>query len=108
MTDGRTDGRTEGRKAKNYVPLLFFEKAGDNKYTHRIVLYVLVYDQDKDNLKDFRNEMSFRVTFVSVGQLYKPLTEITSTVSIPIEFKWEHRKSFADHSGRRFCKLLTS
>ena len=63
-----------------------------NKYTHRIVLYVLVYDQDKDNLKDFRNEMSFRVTFVSVVQLYKPLTENTSTVSIPIDFKWEHRK----------------
>ena len=28
--DGRTEGRTEGRKAKNYVPPLFFEKAGDN------------------------------------------------------------------------------
>ena len=36
-TDGRNDGRTvggkdgqtEGRKAKNYVPPLFFEKAGD-------------------------------------------------------------------------------
>ena len=25
---GRKDGRTEGRKAKNYVPPLFFEKAG--------------------------------------------------------------------------------
>ena len=30
-TEGRTDRRTEGRKAKNYVPPLFFEKAGDNK-----------------------------------------------------------------------------
>ena len=27
----RKDGRTEGRKAENYVPPLFFEKAGDNK-----------------------------------------------------------------------------
>ena len=27
--DRRTEGRTEGRKAKNYVPPLFFEKAGD-------------------------------------------------------------------------------
>ena len=27
--DGRTDGRTEGRNAENYVPPLFFEKAGD-------------------------------------------------------------------------------
>ena len=30
-TDGRTDGPAEGRNAKNYVPPLFFEKAGDNK-----------------------------------------------------------------------------
>ena len=29
-TDGRTEGQTEGRKAENYVPPLFFEKAGDN------------------------------------------------------------------------------
>ena len=28
---GRTDGQKEGRKAKNYVPPLFFEKTGDNK-----------------------------------------------------------------------------
>ena len=28
-TEGRKDGRTEGRKAENYVPPLFFEKAGD-------------------------------------------------------------------------------
>ena len=28
---GRKDGRTEGRNAENYVPPLFFEKAGDNK-----------------------------------------------------------------------------
>ena len=31
--DGRTDGRTEGRNAENYVPPLFFEKAGDKKYS---------------------------------------------------------------------------
>ena len=30
--DGRKDGRTEGRNAENYVPPLFFEKAGDNKH----------------------------------------------------------------------------
>ena len=29
------EGRTEGRKAKNYVPPLFFEKAGDNKQGHK-------------------------------------------------------------------------
>ena len=29
-TEGQKDGRTEGRKAENYVPPLFFEKAGDN------------------------------------------------------------------------------
>ena len=27
------EGRTEGRKAENYVPPLFFEKAGDKKDT---------------------------------------------------------------------------
>ena len=31
QTEGQTEGRTEGRKAENYVPPLFFEKAGDNK-----------------------------------------------------------------------------
>ena len=31
--EGRTEGRTEGRKAENYVPPLFFEKAGDNNET---------------------------------------------------------------------------
>ena len=31
-TEGRKDRRTDGMtKAKNYVPPLFFEKAGDNK-----------------------------------------------------------------------------
>ena len=34
--DGRTDGRTEGRNAENYVPPLFFEKAGDNKISKSI------------------------------------------------------------------------
>ena len=29
--DRRKDGRKEGWKAENYVPPLFFEKAGDNK-----------------------------------------------------------------------------
>ena len=29
------EGRTEGRKAKNYVPPLFFEKAGDNKLANQ-------------------------------------------------------------------------
>ena len=35
--DGKTEGRTEGRKAENYVPPLFFEKAGDKK-TQKITL----------------------------------------------------------------------
>ena len=30
-TEGRKDGRKDGRNAENYVPPLFFEKAGDNK-----------------------------------------------------------------------------
>ena len=29
-TDGRKDGQKDGRNAENYVPPLFFEKAGDN------------------------------------------------------------------------------
>ena len=37
--------------------------------------------------------MSFRGKIVSTGQLYKPLAEKnTSAVSIPIDFKWEHRR----------------
>ena len=46
-----------------------------NIHTHRTVLYVFVYDQDKEKRNDFKNVMSFRVTFVSTGQLYKPLAE---------------------------------
>ena len=34
-TEGRKDGRTEGRNAENYVPPLFFEKAGDNNIESR-------------------------------------------------------------------------
>ena len=32
------DGRTEGRNAENYVPPLFFEKAGDNKCTYKNIV----------------------------------------------------------------------
>ena len=38
---GRKDGRTEGRRAENYVPPLFFEKAGDNKNVFDNVARVL-------------------------------------------------------------------
>ena len=46
-----------------------------NKDTHRTVLYFLVYDQDKEKQKEFKNVMSFRGKIVSTGQLYKPLAE---------------------------------
>ena len=46
-----------------------------NKDTYRIVLYFLVYDQDKEKQKEFKNVMSFRGKIVSTGQLYKPLAE---------------------------------
>ena len=46
-----------------------------NKDTHRTVLYFLVYDQDKEKQKDFKNVMSFRGKIVSTCQLYKPLAE---------------------------------
>ena len=39
------------------------------------VPYFLVYDQDKEKKKDFKNVMSFRGIFVTTGQLYKPLAE---------------------------------
>ena len=46
-----------------------------NKDTHRTVLYFLVYDQDKEKQKDFKNVMSFRGKIVSTCQLYKPLAK---------------------------------
>ena len=46
-----------------------------NKDTHRTVLYFLLYDQDKENQKEFKNLMSLRGKIVSTGQLYKPLAE---------------------------------
>ena len=58
-----------------------------NKDTHRTVLYFLVNDQDKEKQKEFKNVTSFRGKIVSTGQLYKPCA-----VSIPIDFKWEHRR----------------
>ena len=46
-----------------------------NKDTHRTVLYVLVYDQNKEKQKEFKNVMSIRGKIVSTCQLYKPLAE---------------------------------
>ena len=46
-----------------------------NKDTHSTVLYFLVYDQDKEKQKEFKNVMSFRDKIVSTGQIYKPLAE---------------------------------
>ena len=45
------------------------------------MLYFLVYDHDKEKQKDFTNVMSFRGILV-----------YTSAVSIPIDFKLEHRR----------------
>ena len=41
--DGRTDGRTEGRNAENYVPPLFFEKAGDKNKVYPCKLHFSLY-----------------------------------------------------------------
>ena len=46
-----------------------------NKHTHRTVFYFLVYAQDKEKQKEFKNVMSFRGKIVSTCQLYKPLAE---------------------------------
>ena len=62
-----------------------------NKDTHRTDLYFLVYDQDKENQKEFKNVMSFRGKIIFIGQLYKPLAE-KHKCCIPIDFKWEHRR----------------
>ena len=61
-----------------------------NKYTHRTVLYFLVYDQQKQ--KDFKKVMSFRGKIIPACQLYKPLPEKHKCRNIPIDFKWEHRR----------------
>ena len=39
----RKEGRTEGRKAENYVPPLFFEKAGDKKLVFPNVIPSVYY-----------------------------------------------------------------
>ena len=39
------------------------------------VLYFLVYDQELENQKDFKNVMCIRGNLVSTCQLYKPLAE---------------------------------
>ena len=46
-----------------------------NKDTDRTVLYFLVYDQELEKRKDFKNVMCIRGNLVSTGQLYKPLAE---------------------------------
>ena len=46
-----------------------------NKDAHRTVLYILVYDQDKEEQNEFKNVMSFCGQIVSTCQLYKPLAE---------------------------------
>ena len=46
-----------------------------NKDTDRTVLYFLVYDQEFEKQKDFKNVMCIRGNLVSTCQLYKPLAE---------------------------------
>ena len=46
-----------------------------NKDTDRTVLYFLVYDQELEKQKDFKNVMCIRGNLVSTCQLYKPLAE---------------------------------
>ena len=47
ITAGGQDGRTEGRndgKPKDYVPPLFFEKAGDNNAKYDDCLFQVIFD----------------------------------------------------------------
>ena len=46
-----------------------------NKDTDRTVLYFLVYDQELEKQKDFKNVMCIPGNLVSTCQLYKPLAE---------------------------------
>ena len=46
-----------------------------NKDTDRTVLYILVYDQELEKQKDFKNVMCIRGNLVSTCQLYKPLAQ---------------------------------
>ena len=46
-----------------------------NNDTDRTVLYFLVYDQELEKQKDFKNVMCIRGNLVSTCQLYKPLAE---------------------------------
>ena len=46
-----------------------------DKDTHRTELYFLVYDQELEKQKDFKNVMYIRGNLVSTCQPYKPLAE---------------------------------
>ena len=46
-----------------------------NKDTHRTVLYILVYDQELEKQKDFKNLMCIRGNLASTCPIYKPLAE---------------------------------
>ena len=46
-----------------------------NKDTDKTVLYFLVYDQELEKQKDFKNVMCIHGNLVSSCQLYKPLAE---------------------------------
>ena len=59
--------------------------------------YEVSYDASARSLR-MRRYLDLPVNFIN----HK--LKNTSAVSIPIDFKWEHRKNFADQSTRRFCK----
>ena len=97
-TEGRKDGRTEGRNAENYVPPLFFEKAGDNK-SNRIATvgfrdYVPVWsghlqgrdgglyygiddirDRGQSNKGTVQPQFVFRITYLSEVVNYRDVVE---------------------------------
>ena len=64
-TDGRTDGRMEGRNAENYVPPLFFEKAGDNKttdYSNFVYPKISIFQSDLSvPIKEFAIKLPFKI-----------------------------------------------
>ena len=97
-TEGRKDGRTEGRKAENYVPPLFFEKAGDNNYTcikpqgMSVVDYCIIPHEDLNKYAEF--------TVSTVSDL---ITDINAQSEFAAVSKPDHSVLSLESRGRFLC-----
>ena len=96
-TEGRKDGRTEGRNAENYVPPLFFEKAGDNKKLDpkRALFYYL---KKTDNLRA-QNQLKLFVSIVKPHQTVSTQT-ISKWIVNTIRMAYDRDIKTTGHSTR--------